>query len=155
MHAGSDNGPVALNRKPAFGCLLLVSTLILWGCSNVPQRPVMYPNAKATSAGQAQMRRDVEDCMALARQYGVRETRQENIARDTASGALLGGVAAGTWGLVRGDAAERAAAGAAAGAATAATRGVIRSSENRPNPTFQGFVQRCLTERGYEVIGWE
>ena len=115
----------------------------------------MYPNAKATAAGQAQMRRDVEDCMALARQYGVRETRQENIARDTATGALLGGVAAGTWGLVRGDAAERAAAGAAAGAATAATRGVIRSSENRPNPTFQGFVQRCLRERGYEVIGWE
>jgi len=32
---------------------------------------------------------------------------------------------------------------------------VITYSENRPNPTFQGFVQRCLAERGYEVIGWE
>lgn len=155
MHTGSGDGAWGVSRKPACGLLFLVWILILSGCSNPPKRPVVYPNAKATSAGQQQVRRDVEDCMALARQYGVSETRQDNIARDTATGALLGGVAAGTWGLVRGDAAERAAAGAAAGAATAATRSVITSGENRLNPTFQGFVQRCLGERGYEVIGWE
>jgi len=155
MVTGSGDGAWGVIRKPAFGLFFLVSILILSGCSNPPKRPVVYPNAKATSAGPAQVARDVEACMTLARQYGIGETRQDNIARDTATGALLGGVAAGTWGLVRGDATERAAAGAAAGAATAATRSVITSTENRLNPTFQGFVQRCLSERGYEVIGWE
>lgn len=97
MRTGSDEGSVGVYRKPVSGLFFLFSILILWGCSNAPKRPVVYPNAKAASAGQAQMRRDVEDCMALARQHGVRETQQDNIARDTATGALIGGVAAGTW----------------------------------------------------------
>lgn len=129
--------------------------LSVTACTAPSKKPVMYPNAKSTTVGQAQMARDVEDCMALARQYGVSDTRQNNVGRDTATGALIGGASAGAWGLVRGDAADRALAGAAAGAAAGATRGVIRASENKPNPTFQRFVQRCLRERGYEVIGWE
>jgi len=101
------------------------------------------------------MAQDVDDCMALARQYGVSDSRQNTVARDSATGALVGGASAGAWGLVRGDAGERALAGAAAGAAAGATRGILRAGENRPNPTFQRFVQWCLRERGFEVIGWE
>ena len=48
---------------------------------------------------------------------------------------------------------ESPAAGAAAGAATGATRSAFKSTEL--SPTFQRFVQRCLSERGYDVIGWE
>ncbi len=115
----------------------------------------MYPNAKATSVGQAQMAKDVDQCMDLARRYGVSETQEASIGRNTVTGALLGGVAAGAWGLVRGDAGNRAAAGAVAGAATGATKGVIEANQHRLNPTLFRFVQRCLQERGYEVIGWE
>ena len=32
-------------------------------------------------------------------------------------------------------------------------KGAMDSTEL--NPTFKQFVQRCLRERGYEVIGWE
>lgn len=62
--------------------------------------------------------------------------------------------ALGAWGLVRGnDAGERALAGAAAGAATGTVRGTMQSTET--SPVFRNFVQKCLNERGYEVIGWQ
>ncbi|MGB5639608.1 MAG: hypothetical protein WBM63_10835, partial [Sedimenticolaceae bacterium] len=64
-----------------------------------------------------------------------------------------GGVGAGAWGLVSGNAGERAAAGALAGGSAGAVKGGIDST--RISPTFQRFVQRCLKDRGYEVIGWD
>jgi hypothetical protein len=54
---------------------------------------------------------------------------------------------------VRGDAGERAVAGAAAGAATGGVKGVLDGE--RANPLFQRFVERCLTDRGYDIIGWQ
>jgi hypothetical protein len=45
------------------------------------------------------------------------------------------------------------AAGAAAGAATGAVRGGIQSTEQ--SPIFKNFVNRCLSEKGYSVIGWQ
>jgi outer membrane lipoprotein SlyB len=75
------------------------------------------------------------------------------VARKTAGGAALGGASAGAWGIVRGDALERAAAGAAAGGAAGAVKGTMESGET--SPVFRNFVQRCLRERGYEVIGWQ
>jgi len=48
---------------------------------------------------------------------------------------------------------EGAAAGAAVGGAAAGTYGAIRSDE--PGDIHRNFVQRCLRERGYDVIGWQ
>ena len=52
--------------------------------------------------------------------------------------------------------AEGAAVGAAAGAAGAAA-GAVRGGFDAadPNPTYRRFVERCLRERGYDVIGWQ
>jgi hypothetical protein len=50
--------------------------------------------------------------------------------------------------------------GAAIGAATAASWGLVRAgfraliSSRDPGPIERRFVERCLAERGYEVIGW-
>jgi hypothetical protein len=133
---------------------LLAATLLLGACaSSGSKRPVFYPNAHIQSVGQAQAQRDINACMALASEYGVATTKDGEIAKRTSKGAVLGGVGAGAWGLFRGDAGERAAAGAAAGAATGAATGAFESTEL--SPTFQRFVNRCLRERGYEVIGWE
>ncbi len=65
----------------------------------------------------------------------------------------MGGAAGVAAGAVTGNAGQRATEGAAAGAAAAATYGVLRSNE--PSPVYKGFVQRCLQERGYDVIGWQ
>jgi len=123
------------------------------GCSTAAKRPVFYPNNHIKQVGQAQARRDTNACMALADKYEVSRTKDGEVATRSVEGALLGGVSAGAWGIVRGDAAERAAAGALAGGSAAAVKGGIEST--RISPTFQRFVQRCLREKGYDLIGWE
>jgi hypothetical protein len=97
---------------------------------------------------------DIDECRRLAREAGAGGADGERIARDTAVGAAAGGAATGIYGAVRGysDVGNRTAAGAAAGAAVGLVRGVTRSGE--PNSTFKRYVDRCLRERGYDVIGW-
>ena len=51
------------------------------------------------------------------------------------------------------DVGKSAAAGAAGGAAHGVTRGVFDTAE--PDPVFKRFVHRCLSEKGYEIIGWQ
>jgi hypothetical protein len=134
--------------------ILALIAAALVGCASGGTRPVFYPNAHLESVGMEWAQRDVDECMALARRYGVNQTKDGEVGQKAAKGGVLGGVGAGVWGLIRGgDALERAAAGAAAGAATGATAGAFESAEL--SPTFKSFVHRCLSERGYEVIGWE
>ena len=130
-----------------------ITVLGMVACSSAPQRPVFYPNAHYNSVTQAQVHRDTDDCVQLAGRSGIDATQDGDVGRKAATGAVIGGVGAGAWGLVRGDAGERAVAGAAAGAATGGVKGVLDGE--RANPLFQRFVERCLTDRGYDIIGWQ
>ena len=51
------------------------------------------------------------------------------------------------------DALKYGAQSAVIGAAAGATRGAM--SPQQANPVFRQFVQRCASERGLEVIGWQ
>jgi hypothetical protein len=141
------------NRRPLRALCLTLGICLLPACTGAPKRPVFYPNAHLKAVGQAQARRDTDACIAMARKYDVAATKDGAVGEKATKGAVIGGVGAGAWGLFRGDAAERAAAGAVAGAATGATAGAFESTEL--SPTFKRFVDRCLAERGYDVIGWE
>lgn len=132
---------------------LWAATLFLGACASSAERPVFYPNAHLKHVGQAQAQRDTSACMSLAYDHGVSAKQDGQITKRAGKGAVIGGVGAGAWGLVRGDAGERAVAGAAAGAATGAASGAFASTEL--SPTYKRFVSRCLRERGYDVIGWE
>jgi len=125
--------------------------LVLSGCA--AQRPALYPNAKYNQVGPEVAQRDVDDCIRLAEQHGITHSSGEKVARSGAEGAAVGGAAGAAAGAVRGDVGRGAGVGAAAGAAAAATRGAIHSGE--PGSVYRGFVQRCLRERGYDVIGWK
>lgn len=124
--------------------------LVLSGCAT--QRPVLYPNAKYNQVGPEVAQRDVDDCIRFAEQSGVSHSAGGKVARSGAEGAAVGGAAGAGAGAVRGNVGQGAAVGAAAGAAAGATRGAIHSGE--PGSVYRGFVQRCLRERGYDVIGW-
>jgi outer membrane lipoprotein SlyB len=101
----------------------------------------------------SQASQDIAVCERLAADSGVGTRKDGAVGERATQGAVLGGISAGVWGLVRGDAGERALAGAAAGAATGAATGGFESAET--NPTYKRFMERCLRERGYDVIGWE
>jgi len=129
----------------------ILAVLVLAGCAT--QRPVLYPNAKYKEVGPEVAQRDVDDCIRFAEQSGISHSAGGKVARQGAEGAAVGGAAGAAVGAVRGNIGERAAAGAAGGAAGAATYGAIHSGE--PGSVYKGFVQRCLRERGYDVIGWK
>lgn len=133
--------------------VLVVVAVCAAGCAaTAPPRPVLYPDEHYRSVGGAVAERDIDVCLQRAASFTGGTGRGDRLARDTATGALVGAASAGAWGAIRGDAAERALAGAAAGGAAGLTRGAIRSTE--PTPTYRSFVQRCLREQGYDVIGW-
>jgi len=133
-------------------CVAWVLVLIIAGCAT--QRPVLYPNYKLKRVGNEVAQRDIDDCMRLAEQYGVSPGRGDKVARGAGGGAAVGGATGAVAGAIGGrNVVDSAARGAAVGAAAGATGAAVRS--DRPSEAYRGFVQRCLRERGYDVIGWQ
>ncbi|MBT5032481.1 MAG: hypothetical protein HOM55_09335 [Proteobacteria bacterium] len=139
--------------RASYIALASLATLVIAGCSSAPSNPVLYPNNTYVNAGRVQADADIEQCMQMATNQGVKTTADGKILEQSASGAAVAGASAGAWGIVRGDFGERLLAGAAAGAAGGAVNGMIHS--NRTNPVFKNFTTRCLRNKGYEVIGWQ
>ncbi len=132
--------------------LVLAGLLALGGCAS-SQSPVLYPNAKLKQVGREQAGRDIEECRKLADDYV-----QSTAAKDVAKGAAVGGAAGAAIGAVGGAVSGRGAGtGAAVGAATGATAGAVHGAakQTEPSPVYKRYVDRCLRERGYEVIGWQ
>jgi outer membrane lipoprotein SlyB len=121
------------------------------GCATT-QKPVLYPNAHLKNVGDAAAQRDIGECMQMAESAGVAKSNN-HVAKSGAQGAAVGGAAAAVGTLIRGGSvAEGAAVGAAVGGTAGAVHGAFR---NDTNPTYRNFVQRCLHDRGYDVIGWQ
>jgi outer membrane lipoprotein SlyB len=134
------------------GLLLLGAALLVGLAGCAAKRPVLYPNPHLQDVGPEIAAMDIEDCLARA-DGGVGDVSgAETVAKDTAGGAGAGGAIGAAGGAVVGHAGR----GAAIGAATGATRGLIRgifSSRNR-DPIYMAYANRCLRDRGYDVIGW-
>lgn len=123
----------------------LALLLLVAGCAS--SRPVLYGGGEVDDQA-------IDECMRLARNAGADANKGNEVAKDAATGAAMGAATTGVYGAVRGysDVGNRAAAGAAAGAAVGLIRGGVRASE--PTGTFKNYVNRCLRERGYDVVGW-
>jgi outer membrane lipoprotein SlyB len=130
------------------------------GCS--PLRPVLYPNPHYQEVGEAAAQHDVEDCCTRAEQFVKSGGQRGNMARDAAVEGAKGGAFGAGVGAVGGAITGNAGQGAAVGAATGATAGVLNTlfggvfeSRRTPDPTYANFVNQCLSDRGYQVIGWD
>jgi len=124
------------------------------GCAHY-QSPVLYPNAKLKEAGKAQAEAEISACRSLADDYvSSGAATAKEIGKDTAVGGVGGAAVGAVGGAVSGAGAGK---GAAIGAAVGATAGIVHGTAKsvEPSPIYKGFVDRCLRERGYEVIGWQ
>lgn len=130
--------------------LLLAATLAS-ACRSY--EPVLYPNKKLEQVYQDEVDRDIAFCEANAKEYTENPSRARRAAGDAAEGAVVGGATGAAAGAVLGSVGRGAGAGAAAGAAGGLARGVFTTRD--PSPVYKRFVERCLSDRGYEVIGWE
>ena len=134
---------------------------MLAGCAtsgpNSPSaKPVLYPNATLTRVGEAQGRLEVEGCMTRAAQAGLTPDQKRNeVGRRAGEGAATAGVASAVGALITGrssDILRAGATGAAIGGSAGAVSGAFHS--DKASPVYRQFVQRCLAEKGFDVIGW-
>lgn len=130
--------------------LAILIPVLLVGCATA--RPVIYPTAAAQASGQQGQQASVAECL--------RQADAANLDRDgavvgssTARGAIMGGAAGAGAGAVYGDLGRHAGAGAAAGAATGLVSGLFRARQ--PSPVYQAYVNRCLADKGFDVVGWQ
>jgi outer membrane lipoprotein SlyB len=145
--------------RTVFRVLALVSALPLihglGGCATMEKHPVLYPNAYFERVGNSQAQADVDACMQRAKSAGLSATSGGKVLEGGAKGAAIAGAAAAAAAVVRGNdhALRDAAAGAAAGGAGGAVHGAFQANE--PEAIFKQFVNRCLHDKGYDVIGWK
>lgn len=131
--------------------ILVIACLATVSCA--PQRPVLYPNERFKSVGQETARLDIDTCMQTARESGADSSRTGKVAGDTAKAGVVGGATGAVIGAISGDAGIGAAIGAAGAGTAALTSSIFRSEA--PDPIFRQFVDTCLHEKGYQVIGWK
>ncbi|NNE38744.1 MAG: hypothetical protein HKN08_10610, partial [Gammaproteobacteria bacterium] len=104
------------------------------------------------TVGMAVADTDINSCIALANGSGANESVVSETARETTEGAVVGGATGATVGAVLGNAGQGAATGAVGAATSRFTRSILNSDQ--PDTVFQRFVNRCLRDRGYDVVGW-
>ena len=147
--------------KPVRPVLCIALFTVLAGCAatgpNSPSaKPVLYPNATLTRVGEAQAKTEVDGCTARAAQAGLTPDQQSNqIGKRAGEGAATAGVASAVVALITGRSSDILRAGAT-GAAIGGSAGAVSGAFNndKVNPVYRQFVQRCLSEKGFDVIGW-
>ena len=151
-----------LTRLPRCACIVAASLIFITGCAstgpNSPSaKPVLYPNATLNRVGAVQARVEADACMSRAGAEGLTpDERSDVIGRRAGEGAAVAGVASAVSALITGRGASETLRAAAGGAAVGGSVGAVSGAfhNDRPNTTYRQFVQRCLSEKGFEVIGW-
>ncbi len=142
---------MALSKTGRWG-LLFCGLLIFSACS--AKRPVFYPNDHLQAVGKDQARADADRCLAEAKAYGVKNDSGKTGGGKAVRGATLGAaISAAVSAVLGGNVGRAAGAGAAGGATAGAVSGAIDADE--PDGVFKNYVDRCLKEMGYDVIGWQ
>lgn len=73
-------------------CVTAVAALMVpAGCAT--QRPVLYPNAKFKQVGPEVAQKDIDECISMAESHGITHENGGNVARSSATGAVIGGAA--------------------------------------------------------------
>jgi len=129
----------------------------LVGCATA--RPILYANPKYNQVGRDGAQRDIADCEQLAKNAGA--TPDQGRAAQTATATAIGAGAGAAGGAVGGAIWGSPGTGAAAGAAGGAVGGLLWSlfgswaRPAQPSAPYMNYVNQCLTDRGYQLVGWK
>jgi uncharacterized protein YcfJ len=133
----------------------LLSACAATGPASSSARPVFYPNPTLNRVGNAQAQADSDQCMGSARSAGLTPEEKDNaVERGAAKGAAVGGVVGAVGALVRGHPARALESGAVCAVVGGSAGAVAGSFNEKPSSTYRHYVQRCLKDKGYDVIGW-
>lgn len=133
--------------------VLLAGVLLISSLACATQRPVLYPNARLKAVGTAAAQQDIDECLQRAAAAGYESKTEGKVAGSTAGGAGVGAAVGAAAGAVVGRPGPGAAMGAAGGGTAGLIRGLFHSRDL--DPVQRRFVEQCLQEKGYQVIGWQ
>jgi len=128
----------------------MMAAVLMAGCSS--QRPALYPNEHLKEVSETQAQADIDYCIAYVKEHGIYEQDRKEQVRAVGRTTAVGAGTGAAVGALRGNPGRGAATGAVAGAAGGTMRQILRS--NKPDSVFKGYVNRCLADRGYDVVGW-
>lgn len=117
------------------------------------KKPVLYPNEHLNKMGREAADKDIDDCFQLAKAYVGDYGTEKKIAEQTVMGAVVGAATGAAVGAVSGNAGRGAASGAAGGAAGGLIFGLFKARD--PDPLLKQYIEKCLGEKGYQIIGWK
>ncbi len=126
--------------------IFLLFILVLTACASKPQ---LYPNDVYKAKGKIAADADINLCQKEAEQF-LESSAGKKIAKSAGFGAVVGGAMGAVSGILFGDIAGSAARGAALGGAGGAVSGALS-----PDEIKQRYVNKCLADKGYNVIGWD
>jgi uncharacterized membrane protein len=129
--------------KPMYSLFFL---LLFFGCAS---RPQLYPNQKFKSVGKESAKKDIDDCIAKAEQE-LESSKGKKIAKGAGAGAAIGATMGAVSGMFSGNMARGLIRGGAIGAAGGGVAGALS-----PDEIKRRFVNQCLSEKGYQVLGWD
>jgi outer membrane lipoprotein SlyB len=162
MHTSVNANANGSRTTTTLVMLTACALLTLAGCAHRGARspdaqPVLYPNAAYEQMGAQAARDATAVCVSRAQDAGLSPEEHDNaVGRGAAKGAAVGGTIGAVGSVVRGRGVEGALGAGARGAAVGAAAGAVAGSfRETPNMTYRHFVQRCLSERGLDVIGWQ
>lgn len=128
--------------------LLLVSA-----CATGPKTPRFFPNDHYRRVGPATADAEAAQCMAMADQYVENPSVWQDAAVSGVGGAAVGAGAGALGGtIMKGKVGRSTAAGAAVGSIVGIASSLSKMGDR--NPSYDRFVEHCLQQKGYQVVGW-
>lgn len=126
--------------------IYLMTFFLLLSCAS---RPVLYPNNKYKVLGKEGANEEIDLCMKEGDEF-LESPRAKKVLASSGQGAAVGGAAGVVSGIISGDWLKGLLSGAAIGGAAGAAAGSVT-----PDRLKQAYVNRCLQNKGLDVIGWD
>ncbi len=133
--------------------LLVIGLIALLLCSACSRRPVLYENPQLTKAGKSAADKDIDDCMAQAKNAGAKSETAATSGREIGVGAASGAAISAVGSAIYDGSVSGRSVGAGAGIGAAGTI-IHRMFRKRTDPLFESYVNSCLQKKGYELVGW-
>lgn len=126
--------------------ILFLVAILFTSCAS---RPKLYPNETLKQRGSEKGEADIDQCMKEADVY-LKSGKGKAMAKGAGAGAIIGGAIGTVAGIFSGDIVRGAAQGAAMGGVGGAAGGALS-----PDEIKHRYVNQCLSEKGYQVLGWD
>ena len=133
--------------KLVFSCALC---LALISCA---AKPAFYKNEKYSFTSEEARNNDIKYCKAEADEM-LKNSKTKQVVKGATTGAVVGAIGGAAIGLITGNTSQALALGAAVGAGAGGASGGA-SAAISPNHLKQNYATRCLSNKGYDVIGWQ